>query len=253
MIDPFHLEAYGKIAINYNRDIEIFPVLQDLFRGIYGSCPYQSPTDMGVNMVGFCISDDAVCAEAGRQEIIRRYYTALNRLASGADAEAEVNKIKLLLSQLGLSVTDRPVVVAARTRQAETGQHAAAIELPDGALITGHTGELLGCTAAMLINATKHLAGIAKEELLIPEHLIRPVMKTKVDYLGSRNPRLHSDEVLIALSVCSDTNPYCRKVLAELPKLRGCQVHTTIMLGEVDRKVLRRLGIQFTCEPDNNK
>lgn len=249
MIDPFHLEAYGKIAINYNRDIEIYPVLRALFEGIYGHCPYESPTDMGVNMVGSCICDDEVCSEASRQEIIRRYYTALNRLAEGRDAEAEVQKIALLMRQLNITTDIRRCTLSAKQRRDEVGHNSAAIELADGTIITGHTGELMGCSAALLLNATKHLAGIHHEELLIPEHLIRPVMKTKVEYLRGRNPRLHTDEVLIALSVCSDTNPYCRKVLAKLPELAGCQVHATVMLSEVDRKIFQKLGCQLTCEP----
>lgn len=252
MIDPFHLEAYGKIAINYNRDVEIFPVLKALFEGIYGHCPYKSPTDMGVNMIGFCISDDAVCCEASKQEVIRRYYTALNHLAEGRDAEAEVNKIGMLMRQLGITTDYRQCTTAAKERRDVTGQSAAAMQLADGTIITGHTSELLGCSAALILNATKHLAGIPKEELLIPEHLIRPVQKTKVEYLGGRNPRLHTDEVLIALSVCSDTNPYCRKVLAELPNLRGCEVHATVMLSEVDRKTFARLGCYLTTDPSRS-
>lgn len=249
MIDPFHHNAYGQIAINYNRDVEIFPVLKALFEGIYGRCPYQSPTDMGVNRVGFAITDDEVCCEASRQEVIRRYYTALGRLAEGRDAEAEVTKIGMLMRQLGITTDDRACTIPAKERRDATGQNATAMQLHDGTIITGHTSDLLGCSAALLLNATKLLAGIPHEELLIPEHLIRPIQKTKVEYLRGNNPRLHTDEVLVALSVCSDTNPYCRKALAQLPNLRGCEVHATVILSEVDRKIFSKLGIHLTCEP----
>lgn len=249
MIDPFHLEAYDKIAINYNRDIEIFPVLQALFEGIYGHCPYKSPTDMGVNMVGFCISDDEVCAEASRQEIIRRYYTALGRLAEGKDVEQEVNKLTLLMRQAGITTDDRRCTVAAKQRRDEVNDMSAAIELEDGTIITGHSSPLLGCSAALLINAMKHLACIDKKALLIPERLIRPIQNTKINYLAGRNPRLHTDEVLVALSVCSDSDPRCAACLAQLPRLAGCQVHSTVMLSEVDRKIFRKLHVELTCEP----
>lgn len=249
MIDPFHLEAYGKVAINYNRDIEIFPVLRALFEGIYGKCPYQSPTDMGVNMVGFSISDDEVCAEASRQEVIRRYYTALGRLAEGKDAEAEVQKIRLLMHDLHITTDMRRCTVAARETKERCGHTSSAIELPDGTLITGHSSPLLGCSAALLLNATKHLAGIDHEAFLIPQELIKPVQHTKTAFLGARNPRLHTDEVLVALSVYSERDKRCEAALSCLPMLRGCQVHATVMLSEVDRKIFRKLGVQLTCDP----
>ena len=249
MIDHFHMEAYDEVAINYNRDIEIFPVLDALFTGIYGYNPYKSPTDMGVNMVGFCISNDEACREASKQEIIRRYYSALNRLADGAGNENEVNKIALLFKQAGISTDDRRCTVAARERKQRGGVHAAAIELADGTLITSETSPLLGPSAALLLNATKHLAGIDHSVKLIPQEMIEPIQKTKIEYLGGNNPRLHTDEVLVALSVLSQHNDDCRRALTQLPELRGCQVHSTVMLSEVDRKIFKKLGCGLTCDP----
>ncbi|MDD6151554.1 MAG: DUF1846 domain-containing protein [Bacteroidales bacterium] len=249
MIDPFHLEAYGQTAVNYNRDIEIFPVLNSLFEGIYGENPYKSPTDMGVNMIGYCMSDEQLCCKAACDEIIRRYFGALCKLASGDLNEAEVNKISLVMKQARISVEDRKCVVAARQRQAHTGTHASAIELEDGTLISAQTSDLLGPSAALLLNATKHLAGIPHQEKLIPQWLIEPIQKTKVDYLHGHNPRLHTDEVLVALSVLSPTDENCRKALNQLPRLKGCQVHSTVMLSEVDTKTFKKLGIDLTCDP----
>ena len=249
MIDHFHMEAYDEVAINYNRDIEIFPVLDALFTGIYGYNPYKSPTDMGVHMVGFCISNDEACREASKQEIIRRYYSALNRLADGAGNENEVNKIALLFKQAGISTDDRRCTVAARERKQRSGVHAAAIELADGTLITSETSPLLGPSAALLLNATKHLAGIDHSVKLIPQEMIEPIQKTKIEYLGGNNPRLHTDEVLVALSVLSQHNDDCRRALTQLPELRGCQVHSTVMLSEVDRKIFKKLGCGLTCDP----
>ena len=249
MIDPFHMEAYDKVAINYNRDIEIFPVLDALFTGIYGYNPYKSPTDMGVNMVGFCISNDEACREASKQEIIRRYYEALNRLAEGDGNEDEVNKIALLFKQARISTDDRRCTVAAKDRKTRSGVHAAAIELADGTLITSETSPLLGPSAALLLNATKHLAGIDHSVKLIPQEMIEPIQKTKVEYLGGNNPRLHTDEVLVALSVLSQHDDNCRRALTQLPELRGCQVHSTVMLSEVDRKIFKKLGCGLTCDP----
>ncbi len=249
MIDPFHLEAYGRTAVNYNRDIEIFPVLNALFEGIYGENPYKSPTDMGVNMVGFCISDDDVCCEASKNEVVRRYYNALNRLAMGENAEGEVAKIQLLFNQLKITPAFRRPVVAAKERAERSGRPCSAIELPDGSLVTAETSDLLGPSAALILNAIKQLAGIDHSVKLIPQALIEPIQHTKTDYLNSRNPRLHTDEVLVALSVLSPRDEDCAKALAQLPQLRGCQVHSTVMLGEVDRKIFRRLGIGLTCDP----
>ncbi len=253
MIDPFHLEAYGKTAVNYNRDIEIFPVLNALFEGIYGENPYKSPTDMGVNMVGFCISDDQACCEASKQEIIRRYYAATNKLAEGADNEKEVSKIRLLFNQAKITTAYRRVTTAAYERKLETGHSAAAIELEDGTIITAKSSTLLGCSAALLLNAMKNLGDIDHEKKLIPQSLIEPIQKTKTEYLGGKNPRLHTDEVLVALSVLSPHDENCRIALEQLPKLRDCQVHSTVLLSEVDRKIFKKLGCGLTCDPLRKK
>ena len=249
MIDPFHLEAYGKIAINYNRDIEIYPVLNALFEGIYGTNPYKSPTDMGVNMVGFCICDDDVCCEASKNEIIRRYYAATNKLAQGACNDNEISKIQMLFNQAKINTDYRRVTVSAKERLKETGHTSASIELEDGTIISGNSSELLGCSAALLLNATKYLAGIDHELKLIPQSMIEPIQYTKIQYLGGRNPRLHSDEILVALSVLSEQDDNCRLALEQLPKLRGCQMHATVMLSEVDQKIFKKLGVNLTCEP----
>ncbi len=249
MIDPFHLEAYGKIAVNYNRDIEIFPVLNALFEGIYGENPYKSPTDMGVNMIGFCMSDEDVCCNAARDEIIRRYYNALDTLAENGSNENEVNKIALIMQQAKLTTGYRRTTVAARQRKELSEKASSAIELQDGTIITASTSSLLGPSAALILNAIKHLAGIPHEVRLIPERMIEPIQKTKVSFLHGHNPRLHTDEVLVALSMLSITDDNCREALAQLPKLDGCQVHSTVMLSEVDRKIFRKLGVGLTCDP----
>ncbi|MBR4460186.1 MAG: DUF1846 family protein, partial [Paludibacteraceae bacterium] len=254
MIDPFHLEAYDTKAVNYNRDIEVFPVLNALFEGITGESPYKSPTDMGVNMVGFCISDDAVCCEASKQEVIRRYYAALERLADGRSDESEVAKIALLFKQLGINTAYRKCTVAARERMEQTlGKPAAAIELADGTIVTAKSSPLLGPSAALLLNAMKHLAGIDHSLRLIPEEMVRPIQHTKTTYLKARNPRLHTDEVLVALSVLSLHDDNCRRAIECLPLLEGCQVHSTVMLSEVDKKIFRKLGIGLTCDPVHKK
>ena len=250
-IDPFHMEAYNKVAINYNRDVEIFPVLTAIFDGIYGKCPYKSPTDMGVNMVGFCISDDEVCKEASRQEIIRRYYTALNKMATGAMNEAEVNKIALLLKQARITTDRRTTTIAAKKRKDKNGTECSAIELADGTMITAGSSPLLGTCASLLLNALKHLAGIDHSIKLIPQDFIEPIQNTKVQYLGGHNPRLHTDEVLVALSVLSLNDVNCRRALAMLPQLNGLQAHSTVMLSEVDQKIIKKLGIDLTCDPAN--
>ena len=249
MIDPFHLEAYGKIAVNYNRDIEIFPVLNAIFEGIYGENPYKSPTDMGVNMVGFCMSDEDVCCNAARDEIIRRYYNALGTLAESGTNEDEVNKIKLIMQQAKLTTAYRRTTVAARERKELSGQASSAIELQDGTIITANTSPLLGPSAALILNATKHLAGIDHSVKLIPEEMIEPIQRTKVSFLHGKNPRLHTDEVLVALSMMSVKDENCRLALEQLSKLDGCQVHSTVMLSEVDRTIFRKLGVGLTCDP----
>lgn len=252
MIDPFHLEAYGKTAINYNRDIEIFPVLNAIFEGIYGNNPYKSPTDMGVNMVGFCISDDDICCQASNNEIIRRYFTAVNNLAKGDGNEKEVNKIALLFNQAKIDVSYRRTVAAARQRAEFSGRACSAIELSDGTIITAESGDLLGPSAALLLNAIKHLAGIDHDVKLIPQGIIEPIQHAKINYLNSRNPRLHTDEVIVALSVLSPHDDRCRIALEQLPELFGCQVHSTVMLGEVDHKIFKKLGVGLTCDPNTD-
>ena len=249
MIDPFHLDAYGETAVNYNRDIEIFPVMNALFDDIYGEAPYKSPTDMGVNMAGFCISDDAVCCEASRQEIIRRYYAALCNFADGKATEAEVNKIALLMKRAKISTADRKATVAAKERLDRAGVATAAIELCDGTILTAETSPLLGPSAALILNALKHLAGIAHNVKLIPQQMIAPIQKTKVTYLHGHNPRLHTDEVLVAISMMSLIDENCKLALEQLPKLAGAQVHSTVMLSEVDRKSFSKLGVGLTCDP----
>ena len=256
MIDPFHLEAYGKTAVNYNRDVEIYPVLDALFTSIYGKNPYKSPTDMGVNMVGFCISDDNAVREASKQEIIRRYFQSLCHMANGACNDAEIKKIALLMQQAGITTAYRRTTVAARERRALTGAlhdgvfaHAAAIELPNGQIITSEAGDLLGSSAALLLNAMKELAGIDHDIRLIPEKFIEPIQRTKIIYLHGQNPRLHTDEVLVALSVLSLQDENCRKALETLPLLKGCQAHSTVMLKEVDWKTFKKLGIDLTTDP----
>ena len=250
MIDPFHLEAYGVTTVNYNRDIEIFPVLNAIFEGIYGSCPYKSPTDMGVNMVGNCISDDEVCCEASRQEIIRRYYQALSRVVKDQPgSKNEVYKIELLMKQAKIVTSMRSVVPAANELAAREGAPAAALELPDGSIVTGKTSNLLGASAALLLNAVKELGRIPHERHLISPASIEPIQKLKVDYLGSANPRLHTDEILIALSTCAASDEDAKRALEQLPKLKGCQVHTSVILSDVDIKTFKKLGIELTCEP----
>ena len=250
MIDPFHLEAYGETTVNYNRDIEIYPVLNAIFEGIYGeNTYYKSPTDMGVNMAGNCITDDEACCEAPKMEIIRRYYTALNRTAKGENTENEVYKIELLMKQAKITTDDRKVTVAAKRRSEELGIPTAAIELADGTIITSKTTDFLGASAALILNAVKYLAGIDHDEKLISPEAIEPIQDLKVRFLGGKNPRLHTDEALIALTLAGATNPNAKNALEQLPKLRGCQVHTSVMLSEVDTKIFKKLGIDLTSEP----
>ena len=253
LIDPYHLGAYGKTAVNYNRDIEIFPVLSALFEGIYGQSPYKSPTDMGVNMIGYCIDDDEACCKAAKDEIVRRYYDALCKLAEGDCNDNEVNKIALLMKQSGISAEDRRCAVAATRRKEKSGVPSSAIELSDGTILSAETSPLLGPSAALILNATKHLAGINHNVKLIPQEFIEPIQKTKVSYLHGHNPRLHTDEVLVALSILSKDDDNCRRALDTLPQLRGCQVHSTVMLSEVDRKIFKKLGVDLTCDPVKKK
>ena len=249
MIDPFHLEAYGKTTVNYNRDVEIFPVLTAMFEKIVGTCPYKSPTDMGVNMAGNCIVDDAAVRAASCQEIIRRYYTALCGQRKGTVSEEVVYKLELLMKKAEVTVHDRAVIAPALQKAALSGAPAAAMELQDGSIVTGKTSELLGASAALLLNALKALGGISDEIHLISPVIIEPIQELKVRHLGNRNPRLHTDEVLIALSICAATNPTAKLALEQLDKLRGCEVHSSVILSPVDEKVFRRLGVNITCEP----
>lgn len=249
MIDPFHLEAYGVTTVNYNRDIEIFPVLNAIFEGIYGENPYKSPTDMGVNMAGNCIVDDEACKEASHMEIIRRYYAALNNVVKGKGKDNEVYKIELLMKQAKISTDDRKVTVAAKERAEKLGVPTAAIELADGTIITSKTTDLLGASAALLLNALKYLGEVDDEIHLISPEAIQPIQELKTKYLGGKNPRLHTDEVLIALSVSAMSDPNAKKALEQLPKLKGCQVHTSVMLSEVDIKTFRKLGVDLTSAP----
>lgn len=249
MIDPFHLDAYGVTTVNYNRDVEIFPVLQAMFEKIIGECPYKSPTDMGVNMAGNCIVDDEACREASVQEIIRRYYKSMAAQVSGTGKEDESYKIELLINQAHATLENRKVVPASLKKQAETGAPAAAMELEDGTMIYGKTSELLGASSALLLNALKTLAGIEHGHKVISPEAIRPIQELKTKYLGSKNPRLHTDETLIALSISAASSEEARLALDQIPKLKGCQAHTSVMLSSVDIKEFRKLGIELTCEP----
>ena len=249
MIDPFHLEATGTTAVNYNRDIEIFPVLQAIFKQIYGECAYKSPTEMGVNMVGYCITvNEAVC-NASKMEIVRRYYDTLCRKRNGnADAD-EVYKSELIMSKVGIDPSFRKVVKAALDKADATGEPAAAIELHDGVIVTGKTSKLMGASAAALLNALKHLGGIDDSMLLLPAVLMEPLQRLKVENLGNHNPRLHSDEILIALAISATTNPVAEKAMEQLPRLRGCQAHVSVMLSNIDKNIYKKLGIDLTNEP----
>ena len=248
MIDPFHLEAYGETTVNYNRDIEIYPVLAAMFEGIYGHCPYKSPTDMGVNMAGNCIIDDEVCQEASRQEIIRRYYQSLNRFVKDEASRDEIYKQELIMKQAKITVNDRCVVSIANDLAAENGSAAAALELPDGTIVTGSTSDLLGPASAVLLNAIKVLGHIDKKVHLISRTFIEPIQQLKTGYLGSKNPRLHTDEVLIALSMCAVSDPNAKLALEQLPKLSGCQLHVSAILSAIDINTFKKLGIELTNE-----
>ena len=249
MIDPFHLEAYGITTVNYNRDVEAFPVLVAIFEKILGHCPYKSPTDMGVNMAGNCIVDDEAVCKASRQEIIRRYYEALCDQKRGKQVEDALRKLDLLMKKAGVSPADRRVVAPALKRAEETGAPAAAMELPDGTIVTGKTSALLGASSALLLNALKALGGMHSDLHLISPAALDPIQHLKVAHLGNRNPRLHTDETLIALSISAATNPMAECAMEQLDKLRGCEVHSSVILSPVDERTFRRLGVNLTCEP----
>ncbi|MBR2341341.1 MAG: DUF1846 domain-containing protein [Clostridia bacterium] len=249
MIDPFHLEAYGKLAVNYNRDVEIFPVLNAMFEKILGESPYKSPTDMGVNMAGFCIVDDEACREASKAEIIRRYYASLYEARKGRIGKEVVSKLELLMSRQGISTADRKVVKPALEKAEKTGAPAVAIELNDGKIVTGKTGTLIGASAAALLNALKYLGNIDDSVDIVPPTVIEPLQKLKVNHMGAVNPLLHTDEILMALAIGAVDNPTARLALAQLDKLKNCEIHSTVILSHVDEKTFKTLGMRVTCEP----
>jgi uncharacterized protein (UPF0371 family) len=249
MLDPFHLEAYGTIAVNYNRDVEIFPVLNAMFKRIHGASPYQSPTDMGVNMVGNCIMDDEVCCQASRMEILRRYYSACVDRIRGKDNDETIRKLEMVMNQADVTPAIFPAVEASLKRERETGGPAGAMILPDGRMITGRTSETLGAASAMLLNALKLLAGIEDEKHLIASHVLEPICELKTGYMGHRNPRLHTDEVLLALTISALADEAAQQAKEQLKNLRGSQAHFTVILSEEDEKLLRRLGIHVSFEP----
>ena len=249
MIDPFHLDAYGVTTVNYNRDVEAFPVLVAMFEQILGTCPYKSPTDMGVNMVGNSIVDDEVVRHASCQEILRRYYTALCDQKKGKATDNQVLKLELLMKKAGVSIDQRPVVAPALEKAERTGRPAAAMELPDGTIVTGKTSSLLGACSALLLNALKHLGGIEDSVHLVSPAAIDPIQHLKTEHLGNRNPRLHTDEILIALSISAATDPVAEVAMEQLGKLRGCDVHSTVILSAADERTFKRLGVNLTSEP----
>ena len=250
MIDPFHLEAYSVPAVNYNRDVEVFPVLKAMLEKILGECPYKSPTDMGVNMVGNCIYDDAAVSAAARQEIIRRYYASLCSLREGSGSEVEVEKIELLMRKLSCDpIGDRPAVTAALDKAEVTGEPAVAIQLNDGRLVTGKTTKLLGASSAALLNALKAIAMIEKDVDIISPEILAPIQLLKVNTLGNHNPRLHTDEVLIALAISAVNNPYARRAMDAISELRHAEAHSTVILSQVDTNTFRKLGINLSSEP----
>ena len=248
MIDPFHLEAYGETTVNYNRDVEVFPVLSSIFEAIMGECPYKSPTDMGVNMVGFCISDDEVCSNAARQEIIRRYCQALCEFRKGNASDAPVFKIELLMKKADISVSDRPVIMAANVRHEETGGPAAAMQMPDGTILTGRTTSLLGASSALLLNSLKYLANIPEDVKLLSPVMIEASQSLMVRHLGERNPLLHLNEILIILAITAVEDNDAKKALDALPLLAGLDAHSSVILSQIDEGVFKKLGVNLTCE-----
>jgi len=249
MIDPYHLEAYGETTVNYNRDVEAFPVMNAIFERIGGKSPYRSPTDMGVNMVGSCIIDRDTVNGASRDEILRRYFAALCDQKNGSGTEEAVEKIERLMTLAGVSVDDRGVVAAAVERARHTGAPAVAIELPEGGIVTGKTSDLLGASAAALLNAVKAISGQEKAVKFIDRSVIEPIQELKTEILGNRNPRLHSDEVLIALTMSAVSSPAAKRAVQSLSQLKGCEAHATVILPQVDQETYRKLGLNLTCEP----
>lgn len=249
MIDPFHLEAYGKTTVNYNRDVDIFPVLNAMFEKIFGESPYKSPTDMGVNMAGNCIIDDEACAQAAKDEIVRRYYAVMCDRKKGAASQEDIYKLELLMKQAGVTIEERKCVAAALAKEEATGAPAAAMELPDGTILTGKTSDLLGACSALVLNALKYFGEIDDDILLMSPEVIEPIQDLKINHLGNNNPRIHTDETLIALSICANTDVNAKKAMEQLSKLRGCEVHSTVILSPVDERIFKRLGVNLTCEP----
>jgi uncharacterized protein (UPF0371 family) len=249
MIDPYHLEAYGQISVNYNRDIEIFRVLEAMMTKIFGKCPYKSPTDMGVNMVGNAIYDDEAVCDAAKQEIIRRYYKASCARCRGKAELSEIRKIELLMDEAGIKPEDRAPVPAAKAVAERTGLPAVAIQLPDGHIVTGKTTDLLGASSAALLNALKHFANIPDDVMLISREIIEPIMHLKTEHLGSKNPHMHTDELLLALSICAVSDDYAERAMQAIGSLKGSEVHSTVILAHADDKLFTKLGASVTCEP----
>jgi uncharacterized protein (UPF0371 family) len=249
MIDPFHLDAYGVMSVNYNRDIEIFPVLSAMLSKIMGSSPYKSPTDMGVNMAGYCITNEDVVCDASKQEVIRRYYAAQIEVRKGLISKDAISKIEILMQKLNINISDRKVVGKALDKEKSTGAPACALQMSDGQIVTGKTGKLLGASAAALLNALKVLGGIDDGIDIIDSKVIEPIQMLKVNHMGSSNPRLHTDEVLISLAVSAATDATAALALAQLSKLKGAELHSSVLLSAVDERTLKKLGINITCEP----
>ena len=253
IIDPFHLDAYGKVTVNYNRDVETFPVVKSMMERIAGTSPYQSPTDMGVNMVGHCISDDEVCRDAGKSEIVRRYFTTAERLERTGVGESELATISLLMSDVGIDKNYSPARAAALAKEEETGMPAAAMVLPDGSIVTGKTSTILGCASSLLLNALKRVAGVDKDVYVVSNDALEPICKLKIAHLHSKNPRLHSDETLIALSISSATNPLAAAVIEAAEQLKGCDAYFSVIISPTDERTYRQLGINVCCEPKFEK
>ncbi len=249
IIDPFHLAAYDKVTVNYNRDVESFPVLKAMLDGIMGESPYQSPTDMGVNMVGFCITDDEVCREAGKREIVRRYFNQAEFVRRTGNGKEALAKLEIIMSKAGVDVDLSPARAAALEKEERTGRPAAAMELPDGTLIVGKTSEIMGAASTLLLKSLKHLAGVDQEKYIVGDEALQPINRLKTELMHSRNPRLHSDEMLIALSISSATNPLAKQAIDAAEGLRGCDAYFSVIISEADRRVMRALGINVCCEP----
>lgn len=249
MIDPYHLDAYGELAVNYNRDVEAFPILKKMFEKIMGACPYKSPTDMGVNMAGFCIEDQEGVSRASKEEIIRRYYNTLIDYRYAKESYHAVEKIEMLMSQLGITPLDRTVAVKAREKAKANKTEAFAIRLEDGEIITGKKSDLLSAPSACILNALKKLGNLDDDILLISPHIIEPVSNLKTKSLGGVETSLTANEMLIALSISATTNPLSHMAMKQITKLRGLDAHSTVILSDSQRSMLRKLGLNFTQDP----